>query len=331
MPLTIRRRELIAVVGGAATAWPRWAQAQQPRPVIGFINAASPGASSDDAAAFGEGLKETGYYDGQNVAIEPHWLDGRYDRLPALLSELVRRQVSVIATPGSTVAGLAAKAATTTIPIVFGVAEDPVQLGLVASLARPGGNATGVNFLLNEAVPKRLGLLHDLVPAAVRLTVMVNPGNVASAEATLREVRKAAGTIGLQFQVINASTSQDIDAAFAMMSREHAEALFVAPDGFFTSRRVQFAIWAARTGIAAAYGNRKTVEVGGLMSSGTNIAHMYHQVGVYVGRILSGDKPAELPVVQSTKFDFAINLQTAKALGREVPPGLLVVADEVIE
>jgi putative ABC transport system substrate-binding protein len=328
----VRRREFITVLGGVAAAWPLAAHAQQPAmPVVGFINAASARGSSDDAAAFGQGLKETGYAEGQNVVIEYHWLEGRYDDLPTVLAGLVRRQVSVIATPGSTVAGLAAKAATTTIPIVFGVAEDPVKLGLVASLARPGGNATGVNFFLNEAVAKRFGLLHDLVPGAVRLAVMVNPGNVASAEATLREVRKAAVALGLEIRVLNASTSREIDAAFASMAREHIEALFVAPDGFFTSRRVQFAILAARNGIAAAYSNRTTVEAGGLMSYGTNIADMHRQVGVYVGRILKGANPADLPVVQPTKFEFVINLQTARALSLEVPSSLLLAADEVIE
>ena len=328
----MKRREFITLLAGAAVASPLGARAQQPPvPVIGFINAASARGSSDDAAAFGQGLKEAGYIEGQNVVIEYHWLEGRYGHLPTVLAELVRRQVSVIATPGSTVAGLAAKAATTTIPIVFGVAEDPVKLGLVASLARPGGNATGVNFFLNEAVAKRLGLLHDLVPGAVRLAVMINPGNVASAEATLREVKKAAVTLGLEIRVFNASTNREIDAAFESMAREHIEALFVAPDGFFTSRRVQFAILAARNGIAAAYSNRTTVEVGGLMSYGTNIADMHRQVGVYVGRILRGANPAELPVVQPTKFEFVINLQTARALSLEVSPSLLLAADEVIE
>jgi putative ABC transport system substrate-binding protein len=271
MPVNIGRRELMAGLGSAAAAWPLAARAQQPSmPVIGFIDAASAAGSSEFVAAFGQGLGETGYQDGQNVTIEYNWLDGRYDRLPALIADLVRRQVSVIATPGSTVAGVAAKAATATIPIVFGVAEDPVQLGLVASLARPGGNATGVNFFLNEAVAKRVGLLHDLVPAAVRLGVMVNPGNAASAEATLREVRNAAGALGLEIQVLNASTSREIEAGFAALSRGHADALFVAPDGFFTSRRVQFAIQAARTGIPAAYSNHITVEAGGLMSYGTS-------------------------------------------------------------
>jgi ABC-type uncharacterized transport system substrate-binding protein len=214
---------------------------------------------------------------------------------------------------------------------VFGVAEDPVRLGLVASLARPGGNATGVNFFLNEAVAKRLGLLHDLVPSAVRLGVMVNPANTASAEATLREVRNAAAGIGLEVQVLKASTAHEIEAGFAALSRERADALFVAPDGFFTSRRVQFAILAARSGIPATYSNRVTVEAGGLMSYGINIADVHRQIGVYVGRILKGAKPAELPVVQPTKFEFAINLQTARALGLEVPPQLIASVDEVFE
>jgi ABC-type uncharacterized transport system substrate-binding protein len=226
---------------------------------------------------------------------------------------------------------VAAKTATATIPIVFGVAEDPVKLGLVATLARPGGNATGINFFPNEAVPKRLGLLHDLVPRAVRIAVIINPGNVASAEATLRDVQEAAGAIGLQIQVLNASTSREIDAAFATISRERADALFVAPDGFFGSRRVQFATVAARSGIPAAYSNRDYAEVGGLMSYGTNVTDMFRQVGVYAGKILNGAKPADLPVVQSTKFELVINLQTARALGLDVPPGLLVAADEVIE
>jgi putative tryptophan/tyrosine transport system substrate-binding protein len=325
------RRQVITLLGAAAV-WPVAAHAQQPAmPVIAFISAASASGASGDAIAFGQGLKESGYYEGQNVTVEYHWLDGRYDRLPALLADLVRREVRVIATPGSTMAGLAAKAATATIPIVFGVAEDPVRLGLVASLARPGGNATGVNFFLNEAVAKRLGLLHDLVPTAVRLGVMVNPANTASAEATLREVRKAAPGIGLEVQVLKASTAREIEAGFVALSRERVDALFVAPDGFFTSRRVQFAILAARSGIPATYSNRVTVEAGGLMSYGINIADVHRQVGVYVGRILKGAKPAELPVVQPTKFEFAINLQTARALGLEVPPQLLASVDEVIE
>jgi len=237
----------------------------------------------------------------------------------------------VIAAPGSTPAALAVKAATATIPIVFGVSDDPVKLGLVANLARPGGNATGINFFVSEAVPKRLGLLRDLVPGAVRIAVMINPGNVVSAETSVREVQKAADAFGLKMQVLNASNSGEIDAAFAAMSRERAEALFVAPDFFFHSRRVQLATSAARNGIPATYANRNYAEAGGLMSYGTNVTDSFREVGVYVGRILKGEKPADLPVTQPTKFEFVINLQTARALGLDVRPGLLVAADEVIE
>jgi putative ABC transport system substrate-binding protein len=237
----------------------------------------------------------------------------------------------VIATPGSNVATLAAKAATATIPIVFGVAEDPVQLGLVASIARPGGNATGINFFYNEVMAKRLRLLHDLMPKAVRIAVLVNPADASTTESTLREVQQAAPALGLQIQVLNATTIGEIDAAFATLARERPDALFVAPDGFFTSRRMQFATLTARDKMPAAYSNSDTVEAGGLMSYGTDIADMYHQVGVYTGSILKGAKPADLPVLQSTKFVFVINLQTARALGIEVPPGLLSIADQVIE
>jgi putative ABC transport system substrate-binding protein len=303
----------------------------QPMPVIGFINGASAVASARYAAAFRKGLGETGYIEGQNVTIEYHWLDGQYDRLPALAAELAGRRVAVIAAPGSTPAALMVKTATATIPIVFGVGEDPVNLGLVATIARPGGNATGINYFVSEAVPKRLGLLHELVPGAVRMAVMINPSNVATAEAALKDVQNAADAIGLQIQVLSASTSREIDAAFTTISRERAEALFGAPDGFFSSRRVQFAILAARNGIPAAYTNREYAEAGGLMSYGTNVTDMFRQVGVYAGNILNGAKPADLPVVQSTKFEFVINLQTARALGLDVPPGLLVAADEVIE
>ena len=260
-------------------------------------------------AAFRKGLSETGYVEGQNVTIEYHWLEGQYDRLPALMADLVRRRVAVIATPGIPPAAIAAKAATATIPIVFGVGEDPVKLGLVASLARPGGNATGINFFTQEVVAKRLGLLHELVPKAVRVAVLVNPANATAAETTLRDVQEAARAIGLQIHVLNASTIGEIDAAFATLVRERPDALFVAPDGFFTSRRVQFATLAARDRIPAAYANREYVAAGGLMSYGTDIADRYRQIGVYTGNILKGAKPADLPVVQSTKFEFVINLQ----------------------
>ena len=327
----MNKRAFITLLGGAA-GWPLAARAQQAgMPVIAFIDATSAVASARWTAAFRKGLNETGYTEGRNVAVEYHWLEGRYDRLPALLAELVGRRVAVIATPGSTPAALAAKAATTTIPIVFGVGEDPVKLGLVANLARPGGNATGVNFFVSEVVRKRLGLLRDLIPRAVRIAVMINPGNAATAEATLREVQNAADALGLQIHVVNASTSDEINAAFATISHERAEALFLGPDAFFNSRRVQLVTLSARDRIPTVYGTRDYVEVGGLMSYGTNITDSFSQAGVYVGKILNGTKPAELPVIQSTKFEFVINLQTAKALSLDVPSGLLLAADEVIE
>jgi putative ABC transport system substrate-binding protein len=328
----VKRRAFITVLGGAAAAGPLESRAQQQSmPVIGFVDAGSAVASAQWAIAFHQGLNEAGYIDGRNVTVEYHWLEGRYDRVPGVISDLVSRRVAVIATPGSIPATLAAKAATSTIPIVFGVGEDPVKLGLVANFARPGGNATGINFFVSEAVPKRLGLLRDLVPGAHRIAVMINPGNDATAEVTLKEVRKAAEAFGLQLQVLNASSRDEIDAAFAVIARERAEALFVAPDGFFYSRRVQFATLAARNGIPAAYASRPYTEVGGLMSYGTDIADSFRQAGVYAGKILNGAKPADLPVTQSTKFEFVINVQTAKALGLEVPSGLLLAADEVIE
>jgi putative ABC transport system substrate-binding protein len=282
-------------------------------------------------ASFRKGLGETGYVDGQNLTIEYHWLEGQYDRLPALMADLVRRRVAVIATPDNPLAARAAKAATATIPIVFSAPQDPVQLGLVASLARPGGNATGINFFSLEAVSKRLGLLHELLPKAVRIAALVNPTNVTSAEATLRSVHEAARTIGLQIHVLNASTSDEIDAAFATLARERPDGLLVAPDTFFGNRRVQFAILAARDRIPAVYWNRDIVTAGGLMSYGTDSADTVRQVGVYTGNILKGAKPADLPVVQSTKFELVINLTTAKALGLAVPEALLATANEVIQ
>jgi putative tryptophan/tyrosine transport system substrate-binding protein len=327
----MRRREFITLLGGAAAVWPFAARAQQPAlPVVGFIRDGSADASTRFAAAFRKGLNETGYVEGQNVTVEYYWLEGHYDRLPALLADLVRRQVAVIATPGS-VPSLAAKAATATIPIVFGVGDDPVKLGLVASLSRPGGNATGINFFVNEVTAKRLRLLHDLVPKAVRIAVLVNPTNASIAGSTLREVQKAAPTIGLQIQILNATTIGEIDTAFAAIARERPDALFVAGDAFFLSRRVQFATLTARDRIPATYSVREPVEAGGLMSYGTNLADSFRQIGVYTGNILKGAKPADLPVLQSTKFELVINLQTARALGIEVPPGVISIADEVIE
>jgi putative ABC transport system substrate-binding protein len=328
----MRRRDFIKVVAGSAITWPHSARAQQPSiPVIAFVSGRSADASVRVATAFRKGLNETGYVEGQNVTVEYHWLEGRYDRLPALMADLVRRQVAVIASPGSGPVVLAAKAATATIPIIFGVGEDPVRLGLVANLARPGGNATGINFFVNEVVAKRLRLLHDMVPKAVRVAVLVNPSNVSSTEATLHIVQEAARAIGVQTEIVNATTISEIDAVFASFARERPDALFVAPDGFFISRAVQFATLTARDKIPAAYSDRDTVAVGGLMSYGTDLADMYRQVGVYIGSILKGAKPADLPVLQSTKFEFVINLQTARALGIDVPAGLISIADDVIE
>jgi len=328
----MKRREFITLLGGAAAIWPLAARAQRSAlPVIGLVSGRSPDTAATVVAAFRKGLNETGYTEGQNVTVEYHYLEGQYDRLPALMADLVGRRVAVIATPGSVPAALAAKAATATIPIVFGVGDDPVQLGLVASLARPGGNATGTNYFNNELAAKRLRLLHDLVPKAVRVAVLVNPANVLIAESTLRAVREAAPTIGLQIQIFNASTISEIDAAFASFARERPDALFVAPDAFLNSRRVQTVTLTMRNKIPATYDTGEDVASGGLMSYGTDTAEMFQQVGVYTGKILKGAKPADMPVVQSTKFEFVINLQTARALGIEVPSGVLSIADEVIE
>jgi putative ABC transport system substrate-binding protein len=327
----MRRREFITLLGGASATWPLAARAQQGAiPVVGFVRDGSADTSAWLAAAFRKGLNETGYFEGQNVSVEYHWLEGQYDRLPQLMADLVRRQVAVIATPGN-VTTVAAKAATATIPIVFGIGDNPVRLGLVASLARPGGNATGINFFFQEVVAKRLGLLHELVPKAVRVAVLVNPGNPTVAETTLRGVEEAAPTLGLELHPFNASTSREIDTVFADLARERPDALFVGPDPLFFSRGVQFATLTARDKIPATYPDRESVAAGGLMSYGTDTADVSRQVGVYTGGILKGAKPADLPVVQSTKFEFVINLQTARALGIDVPAGLLATADEVIE
>jgi putative ABC transport system substrate-binding protein len=327
----MRRRAFVTLLGGTV-AWPLAARAQQPSiPVIAFVSGRSADGSVSVAAAFRKGLNETGYAEGQNVTVEYHWLEGQYDRLPAVFADLVHRRVAVIAVPGSTPAALAAKAATTTIPIVFGVGEDPVRLGLVANLARPGGNATGINFFVGEVEAKRLRLLHDMVPKAVRVAVLVNPANVSNTETTVHVVQEAAGAIGLQTEIVNATTISEIDAVFASFARERPDALFVHPDGFFVSRAVQFATLAARDKIPAAYPVRDMTAVGGLMSYGTDTTEMFRQVGVYTGSILKGAKPADMPVLQSTKFVLVINLQTARALGIEVPRDLLSIADEVIE
>jgi len=326
----VKRRAFITLLGGVA-AWPVAASAQQPTPIVSFVSLGSPAASAPRVAAFQKGLSETGHVESQNVTVEYYWLDGRFDRLPSLMADLVRRRVAVIATPGQTAAAQAAKAATTTIPIVFGVGEDPVKLGLVSSLARPGGNVTGINYFVQEVLAKRLGLLHELVPNAVRITVLVNPANAPVAEVILRDVPEAARGLGLQIRVLNASTSGEIEAAFATLERDQADALFIAPDGFFTGRTSQFVTLASRDRIPTSCGNREMVEAGLLMSYGTDNWDMFRRVGVYTGQMLKGANPADLPVLQSTKFEFVINMQTARALGVDVPPTLLARADEVIE
>ena len=327
----MNRREFITLPGGTAAAWPLAARAQQPTPIVGVINGRAAQDAVRNAAAFRSGLNETGYVENQNVMVEYHWLEGQYNRLPSLMDDLVRRRVAVIATPAFRSGAQAAKAATSTIPIVFSVGDDPVTLGLVASLARPGSNATGVNSFATEVVAKRLGLLHDLIPKAVRIAVLINPANAPTAETTLRDIPEAARPLGLQIQILNTSTSREIEAAFATLVRDRTEALFVGPDGFFSSRRVQFATLAAHHRVPVAYFLREFVEAGGLMSYGPNILDVFRQVGVYTGQILKGAKPADLPVVQSTNFELVINAQTARLLGIEVPNALQLLADEVIE
>ena len=327
----MRRREFITLLGGGAGLWPLAARAQQQAlPVVGFVRDGSAASSTRLVGAFRNGLGEAGYVEGQNVTVEYHWLEGQYDRLPALVADLVRRQVAVIVTPG-TLPALAAKTATSTIPIVFSVGGDPVGLGLVASMPRPGGNATGVNFLVNEVAAKRLRLLHDLVPKAVRIAVLVDPENTSVSETTIQNVQEAAPALGLQLRILNASTIGEIDAVFASFARERPDALFVAADAFFLNQRAQLADLTARERIPTAYAVRDPVAAGGLMSYGTDLADTIRQIGVYTGSILKGAKAAELPVLQSTKFDFIINLRTARMLGIEVPSSLLLIADEVIE
>jgi putative tryptophan/tyrosine transport system substrate-binding protein len=326
----MRRRKFIVLLGGAV-AWPLAARAQQPTmPVVGLINPGVPESSTQYVAAFRQGLKEAGLVEGENVAIEYRWAEGRYGLMPDLVAELLRHGVAVIAAPGSTAAALAAKAATRTTPIVFGVAEDPIKLGLVASLAKPDGNATGINFFTAEIAAKRLELLREMVPRAARLAVLVK-ANAANAESTLREVETAARAKGLPIRMLNAGTRPEIDAAFATLVREKVDALFVGGDGFFNSRRVQLAMLAARYAVPAIYSQRDYPEAGGLMSYGTSFTEVYRQVGLYSGRILKGARPADLPVMQPTKFEFVINSQAASLLGLDVPPMLLALADEVIE
>ena len=326
-----RRREFITLLGGAAAAWPLGAQAQQPAmPVVGFLRSTATDTNADLLRAFRQGLRETGYAEGENVAFEYRWADNHVDRLPELAADLVSRRVAVIAT-GAPPSAFAAKAATTTIPIVFVVAEDPVKLGLVASLARPGGNLTGINFFAVELAAKRLELLRDLVPGAARLAVLVDPANAAITEGTVVAVETAARAMGLEIKVLNASTSREIDSAFATFVRERPDALFVSSGPFFTTRRLQLAQWAARHAVPAMFAGREYAVAGGLISYGASLPDAYRQAGVYTGRILKGAQPMDLPVLQSTKLELVINLQTARMLGLDVPPTLLARADEVIE
>ena len=327
----MRRREVVTLLGGAAVAWPLSARAQQlAMPVIGFLDPTFHDAYADRLRAFRQGLKDTGYIEGEKVTILYRSAENQFDRLPELAAEMVRRQVTVIAAAGGSPSALAAKAATTTIPIVFSVSEDPVRLGLVAS-ARPGGNVTGVNIFSGELVAKRLDLLRELVPGATRIAVLVNPANFANTATTVKDVESAARVMGLQIQIFNASTSREIDTVFASLVVEKLDALFVGNDAFLNNRRMQLALLATRHAVPAVYASRDYVDAGGLTSYGTNFSDTYRQFGAHVGQILKGAKPADLPVVQASKFELVINTIAAKMLGLTVPPTLLARADEVIE
>jgi ABC-type uncharacterized transport system substrate-binding protein len=327
----MHRRSFLTLLGGAAAAWPPAARAQQAAiPVIGYLYGGSPETTGHLLAAFRKGLSETGYVEGRNVTIEYRWGHNEYDRLPEFAADLVRRRVTVIVTPTATVAALAAKAATTTIPIVFLSGTDPVQIGLVASFNRPGGNLTGVVTMSTELVGKRLGLLHELLPGAVRFAVLVNP-NSSSAESLVKDLRAAAVTIGRQIEAFAAGTNREIDTAFANLVQWRSDALLVAPDPLFDARRLQIATLATYHRVPAIYTKREDTEAGGLMSYGMSFTDMFRWTGIYTGRILKGEKPADLPVMRPTKFEFIINQQTARTLGIEVPPTLLAIADEVIE
>ena len=326
-----KRRAFITLLGSAAVAWPRAARAQQTAmPVVGFLSGRSPGEAASAVDAFRQGLGEIGYIEGQNVTIEYRWAEGHYDRLPALAAELVARQVAVIAATGGEASGLAAKAATATIPIVFTMGGDPVELGLVVSLNKPGGNVTGVTFIVGDIATKRLGLLRQLVPNATTIAMLVNP-NYPATSAEVRDVQAAARTIGLEIDLLPASTSREIDAALATFVRKRPDALFVGGDPFLLGQRDQIASLAAHHAVPTTYPQREYVDAGGLMSYGTSVPKGYRQAGLYAGRILRGTKPAELPVLQPTNLELAINLKTAKALGLDVPDRLLAIADEVIE
>jgi putative ABC transport system substrate-binding protein len=330
--VTVRRRDAITLLGAAAAAWPLQAGAQaRPMPVIGFLNTVSPDGFSDRLRAFREGLREIGFIEGENVAIVFRWAENRLDQLPALGAELVHRNVSVLVASGGTAGALTAKALNTTIPVVFGIPEDPVKLGLVASLSRPGGNMTGVNFFIGEVLAKRLELLREVVPAAKRIAVFVNPENAARAQMQVKQLEQAGAAMGIQCRAFETGTGPAINAAFARIAEERLDALFVSTDPIFATRRVQLALLAARHALPSSFPIREVVEAGGLMSYGPNIPDAYRQIGIYTGRVLKGAKPADLPVLQSNKFELVINQQTARMLGLTVPPSLLSIADEVIE
>jgi len=326
----MKRRVFITLLGGAAAAWPLAARAQQPAmPVVGFLHQGTPEDNAFTAAAVRKGLSEMGYVEGRDVAIEYRWARNELDRLPELAADLVRRRVAVIVTPGSP-ATLAAKAATTSIPIVFGIGGDPVQFGFVASLNRPGGNLTGFTSMSLELAAKRLGFLHELLPRTTRFAALIDMNNLYT-DSEITDLRAAASAIGRQIEILTVSTSHDIETAFASLAQKQVSGLAVSASAFFTSRRVLFATLAARHAVATIYSDRRYTEAGGLMSYGTNTIDLYRQVGIYAGRILKGEKPADLPVMRATRFEFIINLPTARLLGMEIPPTLLALADEVIE
>ena len=329
----MKRREFITLLGGTGFAWPLTARAQQPpMPVIGFVNAASPQSYARQVSAFLKGLSEASYVDGQNVKIEYLWAEGQYGRLPELAADLVRRQVAVIVTPGNTPAALAAKAATATIPIVFSFGADPVKIGLVASLDRPGGNATGFGEMNIEIAPKRLGILHELIPGAARFALLLEPRNSPTTPADVTELQAAGAAVGSQIEVVYAAAIVgELETAFASLAQMRVDALMVNPSPQFASLRVQLTALAARHAVPTIYWDRRLAEAGGLMSYGSNVEDLFRKVGIYAGRILKGEKPADMPVQQATKFELVINLKTAKALGLTIPPTLLARADEVIE
>jgi len=328
----MRRRDFLKVIGGAAAGWPLAAQAQQQRalPVVGYLSYAAAEGSTFSVAAFRQGLSDTGFVEGRNVAIEYRFAESQSDRLPKMLADLMRHKVAVIAALGGLAPALAAKAATNKIPIVFNTGGDPVEAGLVASLNRPGSNLTGFSFMAVEVMPKRLGLLHELLPGAARFAVLVNP-NSPNAEPTIKGVDAVGSAMGLQIEAFNASTVHEIDTVFADLVRKRVDALAVSPDPLFNYRRVQLATLAVRHGLPVIHYDRAFAEVGGLMSYGSRVADSFRQAGIYCGRILKGEKPADLPVLQPTEFDFVINMQTARTLGITVPPSLRALASEVME